>query len=51
MVFILLSLNTITFLAKNIGRRLFDINLNNIFFDPSTIVMEIKAKANKPDLI
>ena len=51
LVFILLSLNTIKLLEKNIGRTLFDINLNNIFFDPSTIVMEIKAKANKSDLI
>ena len=51
MVFILLSLNTIKLLEKNTGRILFDINLNNIFFDPSTIVMEIKAKANKSDLI
>ena len=35
----------------NIGRTLFDINHNNIFFEPSPRVMEIKPKINKWDLI
>ena len=36
---------------ENIGRTLFDINHSNIFFDPSTGVIEIKTKINKWDLI
>ena len=51
MVSILLSLDTVKFLEENIGRTLFDINLSNIFFNPSTIVMEVKAKTNKLDQI
>jgi len=33
------------------GRTLFDVNLRNIFLDPSPKVKEIKAKINKWDLI
>ena len=38
-------------LEEDIGRTGFDINCNNIFFDPSPRVMEIKTKMNKWDLI
>ena len=38
-------------LEENIGRTLFDINGNNIFWGPSPRVMEIKMKINKWDLI
>ena len=44
-------LDTIKLLEENIGRTLFDINLSNIFFDPSPRAMEIKTKINKWDLI
>jgi len=40
-------LDTIKLLEENIGRTFFDINQNNIFFDPSLRVMEIKTKINK----
>ena len=43
--------DTIKLLEENIGRTLFDINCSNIFLDLSFIVMEIKAKTNKWDLI
>ena len=36
--------DTIKFLAENIGRTLFDINHNKIFFDSSPRVMKIKTK-------
>ena len=45
-----MRLDTIKFLEENIGRTLSDINLSNIFFDPSPRVMEIKTKINKWDL-
>ena len=32
------------------GRTLSDTNHNNIFFDPSPRIMEIKSKMNKRDL-
>ena len=41
--------DTIKLLEENIGRTLFDINCNNIFFDLSPRIMEIKI--NKWDLI
>ena len=41
---------TIKFLEENIGRTL-DINLSKILYDPPPIVMEIKTKVNKWDLI
>ena len=44
-------LDTIKLLEENIGRTFFDINQNNIFFDPSLRVMEIKTKINKWDVI
>ena len=34
--------DTIKLLEENIGRTLFDINLSNIFLDPSPSIMEIK---------
>ena len=42
---------TIKLLEETIGRTLFDINLNNIFFDLSPSAKERKAKINKWDLI
>ena len=36
---------------ENIGRILTDINLRNIFFIPSPIIMEMKTNINKRDLI
>ena len=42
-------LDIIKLLEENIGRTLFDINRNNIFFDPPPRVMKIKT--NKWDLI
>ena len=42
---------TIKLLEENIGRTLDDINQNKIFYDPPPIVMEIKTKVNKWDLI
>ena len=45
------KLDTIKLLEVNIGRKLFDINLSNIFLDPFPRVMEIKRKINKWDLI
>ena len=41
----------IKLLEENIGRTLFDINCSSIFLDPSPVVMEIKTKINKWDLI
>ena len=38
--------DTIKLLEENIGRTLFDINHNKIFFDPPPRVMEIKTKIN-----
>ena len=46
-----IKLDTIKLLEVNIGRKLFDINLSNIFLDPFPRVMEIKRKINKWDLI
>ena len=43
--------DTIKLLEENIGRTLFDINHSKIFFDPPSIVMEIKPKINKWDLM
>ena len=43
--------DTIKLLEENIGKTLFDINHNKIFFDPALRVMEIKPKINKWDLI
>ena len=44
-------LDTIKLLEENIGRTLFDINHSKILFDPPSIVMEIKTKINKWDLM
>ena len=44
-------LDSIKLLEENIGRTLFDINHNKIFFDPPPRVMEIKTKINKWDLM
>ena len=41
--------DTIELLEENIGRTFFDINHNNILFDPPLRVMKIKTKMNKYD--
>ena len=41
----------IKLLEENIGRTFFDINCSKIFFDSFPIVMKIKTKINKWDLI
>ena len=43
--------DTIKLLEENIGRALYDINHNNILFDPPPREMEIKTKINKWDLM
>ena len=43
--------DTIKLLEENIGKTLSDINQSKIFYAPSPIIMEIKAKINKWDLI
>ena len=42
---------TVKLLEENIGRTLDDINQSKILYDPPPRVMEIKAIANKWDLI
>ena len=42
---------TIKLLEENTGRTLFDINHSKIFFDPPPIIMEIRTKINKWDLM
>ena len=42
---------TMKLLEENIGRALFDINHNKIFFDPPPREIEIKTKINKWDLM
>ena len=42
---------TIKLLEKNTGRTLDDINQSKILYDPPPIVMEIKTKVNKWDMI
>ena len=44
-------LDTVIFLAENIGRTLSDINHSNIFFNSSHRIMEIKTKINKLGLL
>ena len=46
-----MRLDTIKLLEENIGRTLSDINHSNIFFNPSSRIMEIKTKINKWDLL
>ena len=43
--------NSIKLLEENIGRTLNDINHSKILYDPYSIVIEIKTKINKWDLI
>ena len=43
--------DTIELLKENIGRTLFNINHNKIFFDQPPKVMKIKTKINKWDLM
>ena len=43
--------DTIKLLEENIGRPLDDVNQREILYDPPPIVMEIKTKVNKWDLI
>ena len=42
---------TIKLLEENIGKTLSDINHSRIFYDPPSIIPEIKAKKTKWDLI
>ena len=42
---------TIKLLEENIGKTLSDINHSRILYDPPSIILEIKAKINKWDLI
>ena len=42
---------TIKLLEENIGKTLSDVNHSRILYDPPPIVMEIKAKINRWDLI
>ena len=42
---------TLKLLEKNIGKTLSDINHSKILYDPPPIVMKMKAKINKWDLI
>ena len=42
---------TIKLLEENISRTLDDINQSKNLYDPPSIVMEIKTKVNKKDLI
>ena len=42
---------TIKLLEENIGKTLSDINHSRILYDPPPIILEIKAKINKWDLI
>ena len=42
---------TIKLLEENIGRPLDDVNQREILYDPPPIVMEIKTKVNRWDLI
>ena len=43
--------DTIKLLEENTERTLFDVNHSKIFFDPPPIIMEIKTKINKLDLM
>ena len=47
----MLRADTIKLLEENIGKTLFDINRNKIFFDPPPRVMKRKTKINKWDLM
>ena len=42
---------TIKLLEENIGKTLSNINHSRIFYDPSPIILEVKAKINKWDVI
>ena len=42
---------TIKLLEENIGKTLSDMNHSRIFYDPPPIILEIRAKINKWDLI
>ena len=42
---------TVKLLEENIGKTLSDINHSRILYDPPAIILEIKAKINKWDLI
>ena len=42
---------TIKLLEENIGKTLSEINHSRILYDPSSRILEIKAKINKWDLI
>ena len=42
---------TIKLIEENIGKTLSDINHSRILYDPPHIILEIKAKINKWDLL
>ena len=42
---------TIKLLEENIGKKLSDTNHSKILYDPPPIILEIKAKINKWDLM
>ena len=42
---------TVKLLEENIGKTLSDINHSRILYDPPAVILEIKAKINKWDLI
>ena len=44
-------LETVKLLEENIGKTLSDINHTRILYEPPPIILEIKAKINKWDLI
>ena len=46
-----IRLDILKLLQENIGRTIFDINHNNIFFDPPPRVMKIKTKINRWKLL
>ena len=46
-----MSLHTVKFLERNIGRPLSGINCGKIFFNVPSRIMEIKTKINKQDII
>ena len=45
-----MSLHTVKFLERNIGRPLSGINCGKIFFNVPSRIMEIETKINKLDL-
>ena len=48
---LIVRLETMKLLEENIGSKLFDISLNNIFLDMTPHIRETKAKINKWEYI